>query len=666
MINYGGYTCIRASELYESGVMSKANYEALAKRRKLNVVRRGGGPGTPALVEWDSIPERFRMRLMETNPMDGDSRLIEYIKANYEYDREAVAYFAADTRLSADKVREYSTEASILNCVRGLYRKAEASQRMMGGSFSWGQMAKCIEILRSEYPSNLPTSDRRFKQKYLRYCKEGYGALIEGTIGNENRRKVSAELERLIVMIACMPNKPFAKDVLGIFESFMAGETDIVDTDTGELMERTAYVDRQGRPLTLGLTTVASIMNQPRNRTLISAKTMGRTTFYHNVMPHVHRSRPMYAFSQITFDDRDLPRKLKDTRLRPKAYYAYDCASQACVGYAYNRLKTRDLVVDMFRNMFGLIIRNGWNCPAEVEVENHLMSQWRESFLKAGEVFPFVHFCAAQNSQEKYAEALNNSKKYTIEHKNHTGIGRFYAINPRKRTESLKVSDETNEVYEEPQYYSWDQLIEEDIRDIEEYNNSPHPDQKRYPGKTRWQVLVENMNPDLKPLNKPFIARYIGHEVETSIRRDSYCRVMCEEWAISGPEVLERLEPNNVRVTAYCLTGDDGKPYEVHIYQGENYIDSLKKIERFNRAKAEQTDADREAYQSQMATIKHYEKWLKENMPGTAAVVDNSATDNNGQWTMDAEAEILPDTPEDPDDRYDDDDDYSARALRDL
>lgn len=132
----------------------------------------------------------------------------------------------------------------------------------------------------------------------------------------------------------------------------------------------------------------------------------------------------------------------------------------------------------MFRSMFRLIERNGWGIPAQVEVENHLMSQWKEGFLKAGVVFPFVRFCAPLNSQEKRAEHFNGAKKKSVEHRNHLGIGRFYARNEKYRTESKKISDELNDTYEDQEYYTWEQLITEDMMDVREFNNSPHPNQK--------------------------------------------------------------------------------------------------------------------------------------------------------------------------------------------
>lgn len=94
---------------------------------------------------------------------------------------------------------------------------------------------------------------------------------------------------------------------------------------------------------------------------------------------------------------------------------------------------------------------------------------------------------------------MNGAKKKAVEHRNHLGIGRFYAKDRHYRTESRKVFDEQNDTYEDKQYYSWDELVADDMRDVMEFNNSLHPNQKKYPGMTRWQVLEANMNRTLNP-----------------------------------------------------------------------------------------------------------------------------------------------------------------------
>lgn len=123
--------------------------------------------------------------------------------------------------------------------------------------------------------------------------------------------------------------------------------------------------------------------------------------------------------------------------------------------------------------------------------------------------------------------------------------------------------DEKNDTYEDKQYYTWEELIADDIRDIKEFNNTLHPNQKKYTGMTRWQVLEANMNPTLQPMDKSVWARFIGEHTETSIRRNSYCRVAYKDWWLSKTEVMERLDPNNYKVDAYYLTDEDGNATDV-------------------------------------------------------------------------------------------------------
>lgn len=388
---------------------------------------------------------------------------------------------------------------------------------------------------------------------------------------------------------------------------------------------------------------------------------MSYTTFMHEQMPHMHRHAGEFSLSQITMDDVDLTRKLKDTKQRVHAYYAYDVVSQCVIGASYARKKDEILVLDCFRDMFRLIERNGWGMPAGIEVENHLMSQYKDGFLQAGVAFPFVHFCAPQNSQEKYAENLNGAKKRSIIHKNHEGIGRFYGKG-KWRTESKKISDETNELYEDKEYFSYDQLIADDRQDNYEWNHSLHPNQKKYPGMSRWDVLVANINPTLQPLDKLTLARYIGERVETSIRRNSTVRVAYEDWWLSKTEKLERLEPNNNKVTAYYIPDADGKPQEVFIFQGDRFIDQVERVETYNRVMAEQTDEDLEKYQAQQKKVASFTKYVKDNAIGKVGVMKSDVPKEEAEETF-----VLPPPKiEDPDEAYKPDMSIEERALADI
>src|SRR5690606_1960588 len=108
----------------------------------------------------------------------------------------------------------------------------------------------------------------------------------------------------------------------------------------------------------------------------------------------------------------------------------------------------------------------------------------------------------------------------------------------------------------------------------------------------RMQVLIENLNPALPQLNKQFIYRYIGYETETSIQRNQYVKVQYAEYALPHPRVLERLAANNREVTAYYIPDVDGAINEVYLYQNGQFICTCEKLESYNEAKAERTEAD--------------------------------------------------------------------------
>ena len=651
---YGNALCVNYDDLVGGGIMSAGNLQKMAQRGKLAVVRPGKGKGNCALIAVDSLPEKYKAQVKAMYPDGNRTRLTEWVKRNYERDAAAYSFFF-DKRntgvdLPADKVKEYTVNASVLNCCIRLYDRASVCQRMFGNRYNWDEMAAVIDCLREVYGHTLPSSTMRFRKKVAEYRRDGYICLVSGKFSNQSARKVDQRIERLLLSLAIQPNKPYNTDVHEQYIMFLTGEYDVFDHETGEMFNPDDFTDKNGEPQLLSKATIANYLNKPKNRILIDHALMSPTTYMHEVMPHVHRHAPEFSFSKISFDDRDLPRKLKDTKQRPKAYYAYDVASQCVVGYAYNRKKDTDLVIDCFRSLFHLIERNGWGCPAQVEVENHLMSQWRDSFLKAGIMFPFVRFCAPQNSQEKYAEQLNGAKKRSVEHRNHLGIGRFYAKDRHYRTEAKKVFDELNDTYEDQEYYTWEQLIAEDMADIEQYNNRLHPNQKKYKGMTRWQVLVQNMNPTLQPLDRALWARYIGEHVSTSIRRNSYCRVNGSDWWLSKVEVIEKLEPNNVKVEAYYLTNEQGEAVDVWIYQNDMMIDKLQDVGTFNTADAEQTDEDRRIFTEQQKRIAHFGKWVKDNEIARVGVMEKRAAVTQ-QHTEQEETDI-PEVTEIPEETY--------------
>lgn len=616
--------CIEASWLVENGIVTKWQYEKLSSRKQINVVRRGCR-NTPALVEFDSIPRRFRELIINKYGNPNEVSAVSHFEKHIKADERALEYFSnyqlenGDT-LPLEKQLEYYNNAIILNTIHEILNNRKALRRALGGQTTglWASVANTVlKLNTSTYPHTLPQNIRRMQEKYKTYVQEGYQSLIHKSFGNSFARVVNAKLERLILSIYCMSNKPYSKWVHEDYLQFIAGVLDIVDMETGELFDRQDYFDtKKGNYIMISESTCRNIINNPKNRAIVDAVRMGRHRYSGNIRPHFNRHSAKYSLSKISLDDRDLPRKLHDGN-RVKAYYAYDVASGILLGASYSLSKNTDLFINCVRDMFRNINKGGWGMPAEVEVEHHIVGQFKDDLMKAGVVFPFVRFCAPGNSQEKHAEHFNRQKKYGYEKRYQDGIGRFYLKSEANQTGGERIYDEkSNKYIIRERTYSFEELVADDKTTIEAYNNGLHRDQKTYPGKTRMQVFLENINPNLAEINPAVLARYIGESRNTSIVRNMYCTVNYRKYMLPTPDILEKLLPNNYEVVAYFLPDTD----EIYIYQNDKYLCECKVMQTFTTSQAETTDADVEARKIQAKYINQFDMLVKQGKSELAKV----------------------------------------------
>lgn len=660
---YNNILCASVNDLM--AVMSESNYKQLAARGRIEVARRACR-GNCALVVLDSLPDKYKAAMKEACPNAGVMQLHKWFRDNYEIDAEARTFFSTfrfdnGDLLKPDKVNEYTVNASVIRSIQRLMANTKMLRKsQLDGRIQWDEMATAVAYFKKEYGHTLPESTLRFRKKVAEFNRKGYVCLISGKFQNQNSRVVNYKIERLLLSLDSQPERPFNTTVHEMYLQFVCGELDVYDPETGELFDPEEYTDKTGEPIMLSEATVRNYLNNPKNLALRSKIHDSAWDFNNKHRPHHKRKSPLWAFSKVSLDDRDLPRKMADGN-RVKAYYAYDVASGCVIGYAYNRLKTADLFIDCVRNMFRLIDRQGWNCPAEVEVEHHLVNNFADGLIRAGVVFPFVRWCNPGNSQEKRAEHFNRAKKYGVEKRLQAGIGRWYARLEANRPKEEKIYDEYNNTYKEATY-TYDQLVADDIRAIAEYNNQLHPNQKRYPGLTRWEVLCQNQNPDLSPVDKAMLYRFIGEKVKTSIKRSKYCRVNYEDYSLPAPELIGRLAPNDYSVEAYYLPDDEGKVPEVYVYQGDNFIAKCALIRAYNEAAAEQTDEDRQLYAEQAKYNAQFDAMIKREQIRKVRILPKD--------TPTEEAEIVETAPpvpiEEADDFSFDANYYADKAKQDL
>lgn len=611
---FNNILCVTGSELIRSeqnpeGIVSASLIKKWQRDDKAITVRRACY-GQSLLLNFNRIPGKYRDEIATKLGVPAEEATTKPFKDKVLADPKAVEFFSHymlenGKHLPEPKQREYATNAAVLNAIRDVHDAAKQSRTKLGQSINgfWSKAIAAVNETRVQLQHTLPAKQVPLSRVFGKYITNGYGSLISGKWCNNNSRKVSEKIENLIISLYTADNKPFAADVYTCYNLFMTGKWTVPCRKTGEILNPQDYYENE-EPIILAKSTIWNYLNQPWNRTVAESKRSGQHNFRSTQRPHHHRHAPNFSLSKVSMDDRDLPRKCAEG-IWVKAYYAYDVASQCIVGFSHSKKKDERLFIDCLRNMFRMIDRERFGMPAQVEVEHHLVNKF---FDDLGEMFSFVRICNPGNSQEKHAEHMNRQKKYGIEKKRHKGIGRWWSKHEAYRTDRDKINDEFVE-----KVYDYDTLVADDISDIQAYNNAPHPNQKRYPGKTRWEVLKENLNPILSAPSKALIYKSIGEHTATAIRRSQYVVVREQKYFIPTPDVMEMLEPGNHSVDAYYMPDADGMIPEVYLYHKGKRLCVAAPLETFNTANAEWTDKDRAAYAKQSKYVSQFDAKVKKD-----------------------------------------------------
>lgn len=198
---YENTLCVQSSWLVEAEIVNTFNtYKSLAKRGWLNVVRRGCR-NTPALVEYDSIPERYKQEIVKKvgDPHKTTRHIV--FKDYIERDLEAIEFYNNYTipdgsALPEKNKEEYAANAAILNAIDFLLNNKLAKRKALGTSKTkvWNKLAAVIkELPQHQWPHKLPKNARRLKEKYNTYKEDGYESLIHSGFCNKNSEKITDE-----------------------------------------------------------------------------------------------------------------------------------------------------------------------------------------------------------------------------------------------------------------------------------------------------------------------------------------------------------------------------------------------------------------------------------------------------------------------------------------
>ncbi len=187
--------------------MSESNYKWLCRTGKLNVIRPGKGLGNYALIEYDTMPARFKIKYDEKwgNPYDNykESMMLSEVERDSDARNFFAEYETEDGVTIPEELQdEYVRNADVLNLLVKMVDKNRKMRRAMGNSTAdaWSSVYGTVDRLRENPGHTLPRNRARLRDKINQYKKEGYECLVSGKIGNRNTVKITEEAGMFLVM----------------------------------------------------------------------------------------------------------------------------------------------------------------------------------------------------------------------------------------------------------------------------------------------------------------------------------------------------------------------------------------------------------------------------------------------------------------------------------
>lgn len=341
---YNNILCFEAGWLVDNQITTRTNYDNLAKRKQIQVVRRASR-NTPALVAYDSMPDRFKEAIIEK--IGGDPYKLAKLNALedlIEHNTEASKFFNEDFKLSDGRWlpkqtrNEYYHNAIILDAITKLIEKVavkKAKGHKTGGQ--WNYFSELVQGLdRTQYPHTLPDYFSSLREKYNKYIAEGYISLIHANFlkGIRNAAKIDDEVKLNFIIT-------FLKDPRNL-------DNEQVARVYNEIAGRMNWRKITGH-------TVAKYRDEYDLE--IHAGRRGSVSLYNNKAMQVKREapkKPLYYWTLDGWDVELLYQKHNGKTItyhnRPTVVVVLDPCCKYPIGYAVGTHETPELITAALRN----------------------------------------------------------------------------------------------------------------------------------------------------------------------------------------------------------------------------------------------------------------------------------------------------------------------------
>lgn len=410
-----GKLCLEYDELVP-GILDRDLYYYHKNSGNLTIHGLGGN-GRKVLVEYDSLPDKYRAKVRETygDPYVYASR--QPILNSLVYDTKAHRFYTEYILPTGEKlpasdmdvtgkpiinyVKRYTEAASWLNLLIRLTTDKVALKRELNIPVMtfWEHATDMIRTLRV----NLPANPKRLKEKIKTYQQGGYGSLVEvHKFGNDYSRKVKDE------------------EAEAFLKAFLSHRNKYDDTVIAD--KYNAWAMETGRE-----TITAGAVGYWRRKwaSMLLLEREGVAKFYAKVSKQGQRKRPSAPLLLVNSDDNVLDAFFKmpervivtkdgtkkvikeDVWYRPVIYVVIDAHNDYILGYAVGDSVTKELVKEAYRNAMRHVmqITGDAYCWQQIQTDHWGISGKNTTDLEAFYNSMAIFTAAGlKNSQTKYIE----------------------------------------------------------------------------------------------------------------------------------------------------------------------------------------------------------------------------------------------------------------------
>lgn len=410
---------IKSDNLVDMPIISIANYRNLYNRKKIKVVRRGC-LGTPALIEYDSLPPRFKALVIAKYGDPKEASKQHVLKDMIVDDLKAQDFFSKYTfdgfeYLSPDKQKEYTKNASVLNAVARLVSDRTMLIKALNGNPKsvWKEVSRALNAIQKETGCNLPCNHLRLKDKMQQYQANGYKCLISKKYGNQHASKTKQTEQKALL-----------QELLGDGRN--------IDNETVTKLYNAVAVRMNWETISS-----STIGNYRKETELVTfAGRHGKTAYYNEKSMQIRRTKPSSPLYFWCVDGWDAELLYQSTAInkngvkvttyhnRPTIVTIIDPYNGYPIGYAIGTHETPELIRKAFRNAFEHTAElfGSYYRPWQIQTDNYgrgNLTAFYEACTK--------HFTPARahNAKSKVVEPWFNmfNRKYCRLCSNSSGFG---------------------------------------------------------------------------------------------------------------------------------------------------------------------------------------------------------------------------------------------------